>query len=272
MPSNQDRIKRFYEKYNEGERLFTGAGQLEFARTLDILEKYLPKPPATILDIGGADGIYSAELAKQSYDVHLIDLTPSNVEKAKELSKKQPDFPIASCTVGDACKLDWDDSSADVVLLMGPMYHLIEREDRIVALKEARRVLKPGGLLLVMAITRWASALDGIFFNFFDNPKFYEIVKRDLATGRHINPTENINYFTDSYFHRPEEVTEEITESGFRFEKLIPVEGPMWMIRDFDERWDDPEKRARMFELICKLEQEDWMLSVSSHIIGIGYK
>jgi ubiquinone/menaquinone biosynthesis C-methylase UbiE len=267
-----DRIIKFYENFDEGARLKQGAGQLEFYRSMEIFKKYLPKPPVTILDIGGADGVYSLALAKLGYEMHLIDLTPSNVEKARKASEGQSEYPITTCTVGDARKLEWDDNSVDVVLMMGPMYHLLERDDRIAALKESLRVLKDGGLIFATVIPRYASALDGLFHGFLDDPNFERIVKRDLETGRHTNPTEDPNYFTDSYFHKPDELNAEIVEAGFRLEKLIPVEGPLWMLSDFSARWDEPASRKKMLDVLDQLENEYWMLAVSSHIMAVAYK
>ena len=77
------------------------------------------------------------------------------------------DKPIQSISLGDARNLEWGDGSVDVVLLLGPLYHLPVRSDRIAALSEAFRVLKPGGLLFAVGISRFASTLSGLIDGFF---------------------------------------------------------------------------------------------------------
>jgi len=114
-----------------------------------------------VIDIGGAAGGYAFWLAEKGYKVRLIDASPRLVEIARSRNA-QSEHPLESCAVGDARALDEPDSSADVVLLLGPLYHLVDMDDRQTALREARRVLRPGGVVLAAAISRWASALDGM--------------------------------------------------------------------------------------------------------------
>src|SRR6202000_3468363 len=95
-------------------------------------------------------------------EVHLSDPVPKHVEEANEASRSQASFPIASCAVGDARKIEQDDASADGVLLLGPLYHLTERADRLKSLREAHRVLRSGGHVFAAAISRYASLMDGL--------------------------------------------------------------------------------------------------------------
>ena len=96
------------------------------------------------------------------------------------------------------------------MLLLGPLYHLTERDDRLAAWREARRVLRPGGVVLAAAISRFASTLDGLRLGLFDDDAFAQIAERDLRDGQHRNPTGNPRYFTTTYFHRPEELRTEV--------------------------------------------------------------
>src|SRR5918912_281736 len=154
-------IVAHYGSGYEAERLANGAGQLEGARPEEIVKRYLPHPPAVVFDVGGGSGVYSCWLAREGYEVHLVDAMPLHVEKARQASLEQPYHQLASISVGDARELNRAEASVNVVLLFGPLYHLTERVDRINALREARRILSAGGLLLAVGITRFASVLDG---------------------------------------------------------------------------------------------------------------
>src|SRR5262249_59564065 len=127
----------------------------EFERTRAILARLVPKPPATILDVGGAAGAYSAWLAGRGYDVHLVDATARLVEEARKVNATLKN-PIASLSVADARSLPQSAQFADVVLLMGPLYHLTTEQDREAALLEARRVLREPGLLIVAALSPYS--------------------------------------------------------------------------------------------------------------------
>ena len=85
-----------YAEGIEAGRLQHGSGQIEFARTREIVSRYLPPPPAVIFDIGGGPGVYALWLARLGYAVHLIDPVPLHVEQARQASARQPDAPIAA--------------------------------------------------------------------------------------------------------------------------------------------------------------------------------
>lgn len=265
-------ILEFYERYDEANRLSTGVFQLELARTQEILQRHLPVPPAKIFDIGGGTGVYSCWLAQLGYEVHLLDPAPSHLEQAKALSAKQPAHPISSIVFGDARQLDFENHSADVVLMFGPLYHLHERQDRLTALKEAHRVLRPDGRLFAAIISRFASVLDGLFQGFLDDPQFAQIVAQDLVDGKHRNPTNNIFYFTDAYFHRAEELVAELAEAGFQHEKTLAIEGPGWWLQNFEAWWNDADRRERLLDLTRKLESEPSLIGASAHVMGIARK
>ena len=111
-----------YRTDPERDRLWTWA-TVERLRTEELLERFLPAPPAVVHDVGGARGAYALPLAAKGYAVHLLDAWPPHVEGAAAGSAAQPATPLASCAVGDARSLPYDDQSADAVLLLGPLYH-----------------------------------------------------------------------------------------------------------------------------------------------------
>ena len=145
-----EEIKNHYKSYDESQRLTNGFGALEQTRTQELIQRYLPAPPATVLDIGGANGVYSFWLSNLGYQVHLIDIADNHIAQAKKIAGEQS-IPLESMVVGDARKLDFPDNFADVIIMHGPLYHLIERNDRLTALRESLRILKPNGVLLGFA-------------------------------------------------------------------------------------------------------------------------
>ena len=259
----------YYERVPEERRLDSGPFKLEFERTKELLLRCLPAAPARILDVGGAAGPYSAWLAGQGYEMHLVDMSERLVGEARKVNATL-DRPIASLAVADARALPQPDRFADAVLLMGPLYHLPEASDRETALREARRVLVPSGVLAAAAISRYASALDGLARNRATDPAFVRIRDRDLRDGQHRNDTGRPDYFTTAYFHRPEDLERELETAGLNQVRVFGVEGAGWMIPDFDDRWADRAQRADLMAIARALESEPSILGVSAHLLGVG--
>jgi S-adenosylmethionine-dependent methyltransferase len=128
----------------------------EFAVSLRALDAHLPEPPATILDCGGGPGRYAITLAQRGYDVMLFDLSPKLLEMAQE-KVAQAGVRLSGFEQGTATDLSrYADGQFDAVLLMGPLYHLLEEADRQQALTEAARVVRPGGPIFAAFIARYA--------------------------------------------------------------------------------------------------------------------
>jgi len=221
--------------------------------------------------VGGGPGTYALWLAGLGYDAHLIDPVDHLVSQARERSAHAP-RPIATCSVGDARNLRWSDSSVDVVIELEPLYHLINVEDRLLALRECFRVLRPGGLVAVAGISRFASLLDGLSRNLLDDPAFQRIVSADLENGIHRNETGRLDYFTTAKFHRPEELQDEVMKAGFTAVEIAGIEGPGWILPDFEERWRDPNRRLHLLEVARRTEAEPAVRGTSAHLFASGIK
>lgn len=265
-------IQRYYDRGLEIQRLSGAVGQLEHFRTKEIISRYLPDPPAIILDVGGGPGIYACWLAKAGYGVHLIDLIPLHAKQARQASQNQPGYSITSVSIGDARKLAQAEHKADAVLMLGPLYHLTSRDDRIAALREAYRVLKVNGLIFAVGISRFASTLDGLVSGFLDDPDFKSIAGRDLADGQHRNPTDKPQYFTTAFLHHAEELEVEVEEAGFQLKKIIAIEGVAALLQDLPERLSDPDRRKQLLETLRWLEDEPTMLGVTGHLMAVARK
>jgi len=262
-------ILSYYQNASEPTRLASGPSRLEFTRTQEVIGRWLSRTPSVVLDVGGGPGTYAAWLTDLGHEVHLVDPVSQLVEYARSL-RSAGGRPIASCRVGDARSLERSDRSADVVLLLGPLYHLVEVDDRRRALREAYRVLVPGGLLFAAAISRFASALDGLSQDLFADPAFGPIVKRDIAEGVHENRTGKLEFFTTAKFHRPEELAAEVSACGFSVLSVIGLEGPGWLFADFEERWQDPRRREDLLRIARVLESEPSIQGVSAHMLAVA--
>jgi SAM-dependent methyltransferase len=270
-PSLDPAIRGYYEKAPEESRLELGPFRLEELRSRELILRHVPEPPAVVLDVGGAAGAYAFWLAERGYEVRLFDAVPRLVEVARQRNEHAA-RRLAACCVADARALPETNESAAMVLLLGPLYHLVDEHHRQTALREAIRVLRPGGVLIAAAIARWASSLDGLARELLRDREFTRIVERDLLDGHHQNPTKRLDYFTTAYFHRPEDLRREVIDAGFEVEGLYGVEGPGWILPDLDERWNDPGRREMLLQVARVLESEPSVLGCSAHLLVVGRK
>jgi ubiquinone/menaquinone biosynthesis C-methylase UbiE len=267
-----DAVVNFYASGYEEIRLSEGTSQLECERTRELLMRFLPPAPAIVLDVGGGAGAYACWLAKHGYEVHLTDISPVLVERAIAASARQSEAPLARAVVGDARSLSWKDNAVDVVLLLGPLYHLTTKKERLRAFSEAHRVLKSSGILCAVGISRFASTMDGFRTGNWKDPQFAAIAEQDLKDGQHRNPTTNPEYFTDAYFHHPDELRQEAVEVGFAVSGIYGIEGPGWVVSDFDQWWANPVHRETLMKIARTVETEPSILGISGHMMLIARK
>lgn len=256
-------VRAYYERGEEVDRLRGGfpSGPLEFERTQEIIRRRLPASRhLRILDVGGAAGAHAQWLTADGHHVRLVDPVPLHVEQAAALG--------IDAQLGDARELDESDASVDVVLLLGPLYHLLEASDRDTALREARRVLRPGGLLFAAAIGRFAALVDLLVRqdNLDDDllPVVAEAVRTGVFRGGH-------RIFTNAYFHLPSELQREVADAGFAAVEVLNVEGPGVLVRDFEDWWGDPDRRQILLEVARLVESEAEGLTVS-HLLACAHR
>ncbi len=266
------KIVDFYQKhYDEQGRLLRESRQIELVRTKELMSRCLPSPPARILDVGGGAGIYSAWLAKLGYEVSLIDIVPLHIKQAKDTSSEQPKHPFAA-TLGDARNLKEKSGFYDVVLLLGPLYHLVKKKDRAQVLSEAWRVLKKNGLLFASAISRYAALLDGMKSEKLDNPVSQKLVKQILKDGKYL--PKGHKHFTTAFFHLPSEFSNEISEGSFKLEGLFGIEGPASLLPDSElaRRWKSKKLQNQLLYTARIVEQEQGLLGASVHFLAVARK
>ena len=274
MPEHSRRsMKQYYAEYPEDDRLKSAAGQLEFERTKTIVQRFLPPPPAVVADVGGGTGPYSFWLASLGYETHLVEPSTRLVEICKGRMRTNPsNAGPRTVEVGDARSLWLGEACCDAVLTLGPLYHLTERDDRIHAIQESCRVLKPSGYLFAATITRVASLIDALSHDLLGDNAFLSIVKADIQTGQHRNPTDDITYFTDAFFHLRAEIRAEVEAGGLEVVAQLPIEGLGILAKDFDSLWSDHRKRTILLDLLARTEGIEEVSGASTHYITVGRK
>ena len=271
--------------YNAGierDRLRKGLGLIEFERTKEILSQQLPEPvqpngsTTVIYDIGGGYGEYSFFLTALGYEVHLYDISEKNIEMSHELGRESG-LSLKAAEVADARSINLPDNSADAILLLGPLYHIVEYSERQLCLKECFRLLKPNGLLFTAAITRYATTLWALTTynknSLLDEASFFKMIEREIKTGDHsIEPNSRYKGMGKSYFHLPNELKAELEMAGFGNTDVRGVIGPCWLVPELDEIWKDEVKRENLMKIVRLCEKEESILGLSTHLLGISRK
>lgn len=155
----------------------------------------------------------------------------------------------------------------DVVILHGPLYHLQEEADRLAAIKEARRVLRIGGVVLAFAITRAATAIAALQGGMIHQADVFAMCREELESGNHHPPLNFPGMLAQAYFHRPDELIAEFESVGFQTIDLLPVEGMAWLDGQFFQSWAFAEKRERLLHLIRLTEPDRTLLCLSPHMM-----
>lgn len=261
-------MRRDYVEDNEDERLWRpGRGDLVRLRTWDIFDRYLPRS-GWVVDVGGGPGTHAAHLASLGYEVLLVDPLRKHVARARQRAHAQPGAPFLVAEA-DAVAVPARNASAEAVLLMGPLHHLTGVHERLAVLAEARRVLRPGGVLLAEAITRYAWLLDSSIHGWLHEAGAWDVFDLNIATGLSHDGSHIRDRRFSGYFHHPDDLATELVEAGFDGIELVAVEGFAWLLGDLEARMADPEPLLRAVRLT---EREHSMLSASAHVVGIAVR
>ncbi|MER6764190.1 MULTISPECIES: class I SAM-dependent methyltransferase [Amycolatopsis] len=252
-------VEHYDTETTENTRLLRSPhGRLEFRRTQELVRRAISAPGQRILDVGGATGAHARWLAADGHSVHAVDPVAGHVAEAAEIEG-------VTAEVGDARALTWPDNSADVVLLMGPLYHLTEPGDRAQALAEARRVLRPGGMVFAAAISRYLSVME-TGTNGRLTEQLTPSVEAVLDTGRYDGHVG----FVAAHFHTADELRGELETAGLSEISVYGVEGPAWPALDvagiggFDARVDAALRCARL------VEQDPLLINASAHFLAVA--
>lgn len=252
-------IQTYYvELFDENARLTTRSaqGRLEFERTQEIV-RYATPAPARILDLGGATGVHAAALAAGGYEVVLVDPVPNHVEAARR-------HGTFEAVVGDARRLDLPDGSFDAVLMAGPLYHLRERQDRLQALREARRVCRSGGWVHAAAIPRFlAFAVAALDQDLLDaSPQAWLDLLRSGVPASTVR-------FPAGHFHTPAELQDEMITAGLTGVTVVGLEGPAGLALEIGGDVDQDEYAAAK-TLARRFGATPSIRDLSCHVLATG--
>lgn len=175
--------------------------------------------------------------------------------------------PAVETAAGDVRHVDLPDSSVDAVLLLGPLYHLKERDDRLQALEEARRIVRVGGPVFVAAISRWAPRLDGVLQErlYERSPEFLSLLPEIERTGE-LPPVVAGGFV--AYTHRPGDLADEVAQAGLSLDDLVGVEGLPLAGTDMQSRVDDPTAWKVVLDAARAVERVPELLGLSPHIVA----
>jgi S-adenosylmethionine-dependent methyltransferase len=224
LRDNTQAIQELYDGDPEKEWQRMDRHRTEFAVTLKALGAHLPAAPARVLDCGGGPGRYAIALAQLGYGVTLFDLSPCLLDIAV---RRAADAGVCLDAVEQGTATDlsrFPDASFDAVLLMGPLYHLLEESHRVQALREAYRVVKPGGTVFAAFIARYAGHIDAAARYPERAPEMPQLYGHIIETGL-LPPDPDGKPGFVAYFAHPEEVAPLCNQAGFDVEAVLGVEG-----------------------------------------------
>jgi len=262
-------VEQFYDENTQREWERLDRHRTEFAVTLRAMREYLPQPPARVIDIGGGPGRYAIALAQQGYAVTLIDLSQGCLNFAQGKAR-EAGVDMTDAVQADAVDLAGVPASAyDAALLQGPLYHLIEEADRLRAVREAARVLRPGGLIFAAIITRyaairWAAKNDPALV--LDDPEGFE---RIMASG--VNLARPGGGFTNAYFMHAADLGPLMEQAGFETLDLIACEGVVSQIEEQINALDGDLWQAWV-DLNYRLGRDPAVHGGAEHLLYVGRK
>ena len=259
--SYADEVRAYYDRSEEQDRLTSAKGALELERTQEIVLRGLPPVPARVADIGGGPGRYAFWLADHGYAVEHRDLMPLHVAQLQSVGRSE-----IRTAVGDARDIDLADASVDAALLLGPLYHLRERADRVQALREAARIVRPGGIVFAAVISRWAPRIDGVLTDrlYARLPQLLDLLPGLESTGD--LPPAHPGGFA-AYTHRPDDLTAEVRDAGLEVVDLVGVEGLPLSVDETTARSADPTDWQVLLDSARAIERVPELLGLSPHLI-----
>ncbi len=265
-----NKIKDYYKNFNEKERLVNdNSGKLEYEMTIKILKDYLPKN-AKILDLGGAAGIYTFPLANMGYEMYLADLSENLINEAKLTKEQGQHKNVISCDVVNAIDLSiYEDNQFDVVLMFGPLYHLLEESERNSCISEVRRVLKKGGLVFASFIPYLAGSI-AVIDRYFRHPEQVNVenLNEVFNSGKFNNASKS--GFQEGYYPSSEEIEKLFKDNNFEKIDILSIRGFGYEKEDKLYSITDKKIFNEIISLISKTAKYKELVETCGHAMYIG--
>jgi SAM-dependent methyltransferase len=267
--SRVDRVRAYYEARGESEwqRLdnpYEGLIEQELHRRA--FAELVPAG-ARVLDVGGGPGKWTIWLLRRGHRVVLGDLSPRMLQIARR------ELEAAGEVAEQVVELDARDLSRfapaefDMVLLLGPLYHLVDAVDREMAVREARRVLRPGGLLLATVMTRYAWSLGALLES---GSSRVADVRAMLQDG--VYRSSEPGRFTEAFLFRPVDIAPFFEASGFATVRTLASQSFLYLAQEqvAELRERDPDAYAALIEIAYAAAGDPSILGISNHVLYAG--
>jgi len=256
-----------YENYREEDRLSTNnARKIEFLTTVKALDNLITGNK-TILDCAAGTGMYAFYFADKGHKVTATDITPRHIEMIRNTLRNKP-YKMETAVLDATDMSIFENESFDVVLNMGPFYHLVNISDREKCMKESLRVLKKGGLLITAYIPRYF-----VFQHVaMQNKDFLDakLAKQIIETGELRHDDEKC-FWTDTYYSTCEEMEQLYQQYDVAVIDHFAQDGATTHFSEKVDKWNDEE-----FKIWCDYHysvcRERSILGASNHVVIAGRK
>jgi 2-polyprenyl-3-methyl-5-hydroxy-6-metoxy-1,4-benzoquinol methylase len=241
-------VEYYTEHYNEALRHRDDAfGIIQEIRTKELISRYLGSEKRSILDVGGANGVYSFYLAECGHEVSLLDIVPEHIEQAKRINDEKT-VKIQNFFSGDARSFETEDRYY-MIIIHGPLYHIIDRDERISLLRNMKSLLTKDGVILGFGINRYAGYFYGMRSGKILQEDYRDVVFEEIKSGvRRSGP--------GWYFHKPEEMKSEFEDAGLEVSDIKSVTTQVWMLPDIDKMIRETESLREILDIAKRSEDE----------------
>ncbi|WEM43842.1 class I SAM-dependent methyltransferase [Photobacterium sp. DA100] len=263
----QEEYMNYYANFDEEKRLLCqNITRIEFDTTLSVLEPYI-NSASHLTELGAATGRYSLHYAQQGMHVTAVELVPELVEQLNSNAKSQYlDLAVYEANATNVSFIE--NATQDIVLILGPLYHIQSRSDREAVLKEANRILKPNGVVAIAYISRFfvAGLLAKMSKSLVSPEVLSELNESGLVTSPDVDP-----FFRTGYFAKPLEIEDLAVQAGFSVESHIATDGYVRFIGQEVNQLNEQQYQAWFkYHLSTCFEQS--LLGSSNHGLVIAKK
>ena len=255
-------LENYYSEWNEDDRLLSRFGQVEFLITIRFIEKYL-MPGMKILEVGAGTGRYSHYFARKGYEVHAVELVEKNIDGFKEKTLSNENITIVQGDAVNLCMVK--DNAYDIVLHLGPMYHLSTKSERKTAIREAIRVTKPNGKVFMAYILNEMTVINYFFRNGYINEK--EARENIISSNWRFRENKRKHLA----FYRIEDINVLMSEFNVNRLHLVGTEMISGAIRELLLAMSD-EEFFYYTEYIYSICERTDMIGMSGHLLDIFEK